>query len=137
MFYQKTSLRTPNQKISHVKENKQTYISTNCNVIDNTIIFDYTCLKKEKKRLYELHHWETDKRILEKANKKHKDPEHFRFGGETTRIYTTWKPRFKFDSNRKVWVLRKPDNKRRDKVASTDLKLLFENNEEAMRWRIF
>ena len=44
--------------------------------------------------------------------------------------------RFTFDNNsiRKVWVPRRPDKKRRDKLAVFNSELLFRNNEKKNRW---
>ena len=51
---------------------------------------------------------------------------------ETTRLGNV---RFKFDSNvnRKMWVPRMPDKRRRVKMASIDQELLFKNNKENQR----
>ena len=89
----------------------------------------------EKKYFYEYRHWEANKKVMDRINKREKNPETLRL---IERRQKTTKPgnlRFKFDSNLNqiVWVPQRSDKRGRGEVAAIDPELLFRNNEKN-RW---
>ena len=89
----------------------------------------------QKQFNYDCHHWGANKKVMEVMNKRKKNPETLQLIERRNDINKPGSHRFKFDSslNRKVWVPRRPNRRRRDEVAEFDLELFFRNSEKN-RW---
>ena len=84
---------------------------------------------------YQYRHWVANKKEMDIVNKREKRPETLRLNKRRKENTKPGRLRSIFDSslNKKMWVPRQPDKRRRDQVAATDIEFLFRNSEKN-RW---